>query len=345
MLSRDAAQELIANQDLKDVFNRPEADVLSRFPEFWRGETFEHFYKYYQDHVSVTLDSNTGVSTILMKTFRAEDSQRVTTALLSAAENLINRMNARQRENSMRDARKEVGLAEQRVLEVTGQIAAFRNRESTLDPTKQSVPMLAGIFELQTQLSKVNLQISQLTVSSPKSPLIGEYQRRGQALQAQIDQAKLKITGTDQSLVPKIAAFDMLTLQRDFADRQLASATTSLEAARMQAERQQLYLDLIVQPNQADYAAYPKRIASIAVVFASMLGLYLMGALLVAGAPGTSTRLIWPTASRRYSARPSFSSASWRRCSCARSIRGMGARTSVSYGSWSNRSCSALASR
>ena len=52
----------------------------------------------------------------------------------------------------------------------------------------------------------------------------------------------------------------------------------------MQAERQQLYLDPIVQPNTADWPAYPKRFASIAISFATLCGIYLMAALLISGA-------------------------------------------------------------
>ena len=282
--SRDALAGLIKTEGLRDVFARPEADPLSRFPSITGEDTFEHFYSYYQKHVEVLLDSTTGVSTLSVKTFRSEDSQRIANALLVAGEQLINRMNARQRDNAMRDARKEVGLAEQRVQEIETQFATFRNREALLDPNKQSIPMLQSINELETMLSRTNLQLSQLMVSSPRSPLIADYRRRVAALQGQIDDAKTKITGTDESLVPKITAYDMLTLQRQFADRQLSSATSSLEMARMQAERQDLYLDPIVQPNLPDYAAYPKRIADLAIVFATMMGIYIMGALLIAGA-------------------------------------------------------------
>jgi capsular polysaccharide transport system permease protein len=284
ILSRDALSEMIKDQDLPAVFNRPEADSLSRFPLLQWHATFEHFFKYYLEHVDVTLDTTTGVSAITVKTYRPEDSQRIANALLGAAEALVNRMNTRQRENAMRDARKEVALAESRVADVANQIAKFRNREALLDPTKQSVPMLAGINDLQTMLSRTNLQISQLTTSTPRSPLIADMRRRAAALQGQITDARAKITGTDSSLVPKIAAFDKLELQRLFADRQLASATASLEAARMQAERQQLYLETIVQPNKSDYPAYPKAFASIAVAFATFMAIYVMASLLIAGA-------------------------------------------------------------
>ncbi len=284
MLSRDALAELIKVNGLHDVFERPEADPLSRFPQIFRGESFEHFYEYYQKHVDVLLDSNTGVSTIMVRTFRPDDSERIATALLASAERLVNRMNERQRENAMRDARKEVALSEERVQVVARQIAEFRNRESLLDPTKQSVPILQGISDLQTLLSRTELQLTQLKVSAPNSPLIADYQRRANALQSQINELKSKVTGADNSLVPKITAYDMLNLQREFADKQLSSATTSLESARIQAERQQLYLDEIVKPNLADYAAYPKRFVSTGVAFVSLLGIYLMASLLLAGA-------------------------------------------------------------
>lgn len=283
IVSRDALNELIKTEGLRDVFDRPEADPLSRFPLLFRGDTLEHLYDYYQKHVEATLDTNTGVSTLTVRTFRPDDSQRIANAVLAGAERLVNRMNDRQRENGMRDARKEVVLAEQRVQAVAAQLATFRNREAILDPNKQSVSMLQSIYEMQNQLSRTNLQIAQLTVSSPRSPLIADYQRRAAALQTQIAEAKTKITGTDGSLVPKITAFDMLSLQREFADKQLVSATTSLETARMQAERQQLYLDPIVQANTADWPAYPKRFASIAVAFATLLGIYAMATLLIAG--------------------------------------------------------------
>ena len=69
----------------------------------------------------------------------------------------------------------------------------------------------------------------------------------------------------------------MLELQRQFADKQLSSATGSLEAARLQAERQQLYLETIVRPNTPDYPAYPKALTSTAIGFATFLTLYVGG--------------------------------------------------------------------
>lgn len=282
--SRDAMNGLIANDDLRAVFNRPEADILSRFP-IWKGwASEEHLFRFYKSHVQAELDSTTGISVLSIKTFRGADSQQIASALLGAGEALVNRMNERQRDNTLRQARKDVLDAENRVTDVGNEIAVFRNREAVLDPTKQSVPLLSGINDLQMALVRTNLQLAQVTVSTPKSPLIPDLNRRIRALQDQIDQARAQVTGSDQSLVPKITAFDALVLQQSFADKLLGSAIQSLETARIAAERQELYLETIVQPNLSDYPAYPKRVATIAIVFASFLGLYICGGLIITSA-------------------------------------------------------------
>lgn len=271
ILSRDALHELVDAEDVKAVFGRSEADPLSRFPVLAHWDTFEHLFRYYLKHVAVHMDSATGVSELTVRTFRADDSRRIAAALLAAGERLVNRMNDRQRENAVRDARKEVDLAEARVQDVARRLADFRNSAALLDPGKQSVSMLDAIAKLQTRLVSLNLEISQM---QGNSPLLPAARQRAVALQAQIDDGKRQITGFGTSLVPKIREFDQLAMEREFADKLLGSAMSSLESARVTASRQLLYLEPVVAPNEPDYAEYPRRISDLALVFAIMVCAY-----------------------------------------------------------------------
>ena len=284
MMSRDAARYLIQTQNLRAVFDRPGSDLLSRFPNPFHGTTFEHFFRHYQNQVDAELDSTTGISTLTVRTFRPDDSQRIAGALMGAAEQLVNRMNQRQRQNMVVSSQREVDEAEHRLRDVAMRIGAYRNREALLDPMKQSAPILKDINDLQTMLSTTEIQIAQLKASAPNSPLLPVYQRRVQALQAQIAATGTTVTGSNTSLVPKITAFEDLTLQRALLEKQLETSTVALETAKVQADRQQLFLDEVVQPNEPDYAAYPRSVVSTLVVFVSFLGLYLMARLLIAGA-------------------------------------------------------------
>jgi capsular polysaccharide transport system permease protein len=72
-------------------------------------------------------------------------------------------------------------------------------------------------------------------------------------------------------------------LEREFADRQLASATASLEAARVEAQRQQVYIARVVEPNLAVHPLYPRKLISVGSVFLGLSVAFGIGWLLVAG--------------------------------------------------------------
>ena len=68
-----------------------------------------------------------------------------------------------------------------------------------------------------------------------------------------------------------------LVLDKGFADKQLASAMTALETARLDAQRKQLYLERLVQPSLPDESMEPRRVRSVFTVF--LLGLVAWGVL------------------------------------------------------------------
>jgi capsular polysaccharide transport system permease protein len=77
--------------------------------------------------------------------------------------------------------------------------------------------------------------------------------------------------------------YEYLTLEQAFATKMLESANTSLELARMDADKQQFYLQRVVEPNTPDLARYPRRLASIFVVLGVTLCFYFIGWMLLAG--------------------------------------------------------------
>ena len=284
IMSRDAAKRMMGTQKLLEAFEVPEADAISRFPGPLFGKSFEHFYRYYQDHVVADLDSTTGISTLTVRTFRPQDSNRIATALLLASEQLVNRMNERQRSNTIKSSSKEVTEAEDELRRLGVRIADYRSREAMIDPLKQSVSMLHDVGDLQGALTTTRLQMAQIQASTPNSPLIPVFRRKEEALQAQIARSQQDITGADGSLVPKITTYDSLTIEKELAEKELEAARTALDTAIAQADRQSIYLDEIVEPDLPDYPTFPHSLASIAVVFASLLGIYMLGKLILVGA-------------------------------------------------------------
>ena len=64
------------------------------------------------------------------------------------------------------------------------------------------------------------------------------------------------------TMAPKIAAYEELMLRRDLEVAAYQSALTTLEQTKQDAQRQQLYLERVAEPNLADYPLYPMRALS-----------------------------------------------------------------------------------
>jgi capsular polysaccharide transport system permease protein len=106
---------------------------------------------------------------------------------------------------------------------------------------------------------------------------VGALRDRIRALEAEIATASSKVAGEGGSLSDKYAEYARLALEQEFADKQLETALASLEQARNEAQRQQLYLERIVQPSEPDVAVLPERMQSVVVVF--VVGVVLWGVL------------------------------------------------------------------
>ncbi|MBP1843463.1 capsular polysaccharide transport system permease protein [Rhizobium petrolearium] len=262
MLSRAALDQLIEHNGLKDILSRPEADFLTRFPLPWGEENSENLFRHYLRFVKVQTDSGSGVSTLEVRAFRAEDARNLGEALLQHAEALINRLNDRARLDAIRYAQAEMEDSEVQLALVQSRLTDFRNREALVDPTKQSATALDLIARLSDEVAANKARLMALDEQAPQSPQREALRARVDAVERQISNERSQIVGSDNSMAPRIAQYEQLLLEREMAAKMLTSATASLENAKIDAQRQQLYLERIADPSLPDHPLYPKRIVS-----------------------------------------------------------------------------------
>ena len=283
LMSRDAVRRLEQEDNLRALLSRPEGDFLTRFPGFffWRND-FEALYRSYGHFVSVEMDSSSGVSTLQVKAYRPEDAQLMASALLKFSEQLVNALNERARQDSLAAFRREVETTEQKISAIQGELTAYRIKQKMLDPKSAAVGPLELVAHMQAQEANAKAQLAEVLRNSPNSPQIPLIRTRLASLEKLIAEERTKITGDYNSVAANVADYERLDLQKLLGEKTLASAFASLETARLEAQRQQLFLETIAQPNLADYPLYPKRLASFATIVASCLLAYGITWLLVA---------------------------------------------------------------
>jgi capsular polysaccharide transport system permease protein len=257
--SRDAVALLLKNQDLRTLLSRPEADFLTRFPNFYTSNSIEGLIRHFQRFVDVSLQSSSGIGLVRVSAFRPEDAERITRALLLYGEELVNRLNDRARSDAIKFASSIVEEAEQRYAHAQQSITDFRNRSMVLDPNKQSLAALELVSSLTSTLARERAALAQVLAMAPNSPQLPSIRTRIHALEAQISQQRGLVVGSDTAFASQLSEYEKLILERELSVKALTSALTSLETARQEAQRQQLYLERISEPNRPDQFTYPRR--------------------------------------------------------------------------------------
>lgn len=270
--SHDAVRRLSKDVDLVAIWRRNGLDFLNGVKARPREEELT---RYYEKRVGAVLNSGTGIVTLKVRTFRPEDSKIIADRLLAYSEELVNRFSSRAEADALRVARDEVARMEGRVTDLSGRVSQFRDQSRTLDATSSARVVTEVVGGLEASLAKARAEMAAMrTYLRPGSPRLVEQETRVAALQAQLGSQRGRLAGGGGSLVATVGGFERLGVEREFANRGYASALTSLEAARLNAQRQHVYLIRVVEPNLPQKSTIPRRLYTVLLVFGGLLLAY-----------------------------------------------------------------------
>lgn len=272
--SRDAARVLVDNHELKAVLSRPEADLLTRFPNFYSKNTQEALYRHFRAMITSYVDPNTGLGLLAVEAFRPDDAQRIASVLLASAEALINRLNDRANRDALEYAQKMLDEAARKVSEIEQRITEYRRRERLIDAGQEATAAMEAIGRLSVELAQNRASLDQQVRLAPSAPSAAALREGISALQKQINELRSKIVGSEGALATKMPEFELLLLQRELAAKGLGLAMLNLEKAKQTAQLQHLYLQTVSEPNLPDERSYPKRVFLIAIAIVISLFLY-----------------------------------------------------------------------
>jgi capsular polysaccharide transport system permease protein len=233
--------------------------------------------------VAASPDADSGVAVLEVRAFRPQDAREINARLLGLSEDLVNRLNARAERRAISEAEQRVIEAQARVRNARGALAAFRNGQELIDPTKQATGVLDISNKLVSERAALRAQLDLMERVAPANPSIPALRARISAVTAEIAAQNARVVGTPTGIASKVGGYEKLLAEQDFAQQTLVAASTSLEQARTEASKQQFYLERVVDPNLPDSAQLPNRFRSILIVFGITLCLYFIGWMLVVG--------------------------------------------------------------
>lgn len=281
--SRDAVRDLQKQTDVRARFSSRGADFLSRFPRPFGDSSFEGLYRYYGTMVGAKVDEDSGLAVLEVHAFTPADAYDLNTRLLNLSEALVNRLNQRAEGRGIAEAEQRVVQAEMRLRNARMAIAAYRNQNQLLDPAKQGTGVLEIANRLISEQASLQAQLDLMERVTPRNPAIPALRNRIAAVGRAIATQNGRAMGTPTGIASKLGAYENLNVEQEFATQMLTAANASLEATRADAQKQQFYLERVVEPNKPDDSTLPHRLLQVMTIFGASLCLYFIGWMLVVG--------------------------------------------------------------
>jgi capsular polysaccharide transport system permease protein len=283
MTSRSAIADFTQHAGLAQIVSRPEGDFLYRYPRPFQSANTEGLYKAFNRFATVDYNLQTGITTLTVRAFRPGDAQRLAQAMMDRSESWVTTLNARALSDQVAQAQRQVDDAENAVARAQSALTLYRTGQRIIDPDKSAAANLELIGHLQAQVDALKAQRNAVAASAGQSPQLPLLDKQIAAFQGQIDAERASQAGEADSLAPKVSQYEKLILDSQLAGKGLESALAGLESARLDARRQQVFLERVVNPSLPDRPEEPKRLKMLFLVLVSSLLAYGIVALVIAG--------------------------------------------------------------
>ena len=258
-------------------FSQPQIDALQRLET---DSTKEKAYKVFKKNVKISYDPTEGI--IKMEVVAADPliSQQFSQRLISYAEEQVDNLTQRLREDQMRGARESFESSEKKMFAAQQRVLALQEKLGILDPVQESTAIMTQVATFETQLQEKRLQLQQLLDNQrPNQARVDGVKGDIRRLENLIADLRSQLTESSTSSASLATITGQLRIaETDLQTRQLlmTQALQQMETARIEANRQTRYLSMSVSPTPPDEATYPKSFENTVLAFLIFGGIYLM---------------------------------------------------------------------
>lgn len=275
--SRDAMLRLDQDLGFKAHFAQADIDALQRLAP---DATNERAYKLYRRNVKIGYDPTEGLVRMEVTAADPQVSRQFSEALIGYAEEQVDSLTARLREDQMKGARESYADAEQKVLDAQARVLSLQEQMGILDPISESNALMTQVSGFEMQLQEKRLELRQL-LDNPKPNEARVEGVRGDIarLEGLITDLRAGLTKADGASASLASVTGQLRIaEADLQTRQmmLSAAAQQLETARIEANKQVRYLEMGVRPVAPDEPTYPRAFENTLLAFLIFSGIYLM---------------------------------------------------------------------
>jgi capsular polysaccharide transport system permease protein len=281
--SRAIVDDLGKTLDLRRIFSPPSADWLARLH---LPASVEELVDYWRHQVDAFFDPTNGTIAVRARAFTSAEALALAQGVLASSERLVNDLSARARRDALRNSERDLAVAERRLTAAQARLREYRDKEGLIDPHKAADANAALAGRLRDELIRAGTDLSTLkSYMQDDAPALKLLETRIETLKAQRNaiesEATARATTGEPALSRVMGSYEELESERRFAETAYQRALDALDRARINADRQQVYVADFVPPSLPEEALYPRRWRSLSVVFLAAFAIWAIGNLTV----------------------------------------------------------------
>lgn len=282
ILSNDMLQYLEGTLGLRQHYSQSNIDSFSRLSE---DSSREGFLEYYQQHISVFIDSKSSIVFVQGQGFDADFAHELTKTIVDRAEWYINSIGHQLAEAQLEFIKKEHENIQSRLEEAQSTLLNFQQRYNLLDPAAEGMAMQQITYGLEGQISAKEAELKGLlAVMSAQAPQVKAVQTQLEALKGQLIIERAKLSTDTNQVIPVseiLAGYTDLKVKMELALQAYTSSQVSLEKSRIEAYRQLKYLVVVESATHPQDNKYPDTFYNISLFALIAIMLFAIGKIII----------------------------------------------------------------
>ncbi|MGG7516340.1 hypothetical protein ACQ3G6_00455 [Allorhizobium undicola] len=276
--------------DLKSYFIRDGIDFFSRLPG-GRDARFEALTRYWDSHVDTYVDGPSGIIIFTVRAFSPEDSQRISKAAMDAANEMIEKISERAKNDLVTRAKSDMQASLEAYQATLADMRDYQNRTGILDPNSSARMVMAVIAKLTEEKLKLTIDLNTLKAAKADDTAKGRELRRSiQALDDQIQMRQNSLAGkqsgpasggNDDQLSSNMIEFSRLETRRVVAEALYQSASRNLDTAQSTALKRTTFISIFSASHLPEESEYPDRVSQWLLLTAGMFTLWMTATLIM----------------------------------------------------------------
>lgn len=275
--SREAMLRLDNDLGFRAHWSQPGIDPIQRLEE---NATDEAAYRAYKRNVRIGYDPTEGI--VKMEVIAADPavSAAFSEALIGYAEEQVDHLTQRLREDQMQGARDSYADAEAKVQAAQARVLDLQEKMGVLDPISENSVVMGQIGTFEVELAQKRLQRQQLLDNAqPNAARVAGVEGDIARLEDLIRALRAQLTegaGGSASLASITGQLRIAEAELETRQLLLSQAAQQMEVARIEANKQVRYLSTGVRPLPPDEPTYPRAFENTLVAMLIFAGLYLI---------------------------------------------------------------------